>query len=234
MSNVDQAEIGKFTELAHSWWDPAGPFKPLHAINPVRLEFIQRFVTLSGAQALDVGCGGGILAESLVRQGASVTGIDLAAKPLSIARMHALDQELVIDYREIAVEDLAQAQPAQFDVVTCMEMLEHVPDPASVIAACARLVKPGGHVFFATLNRTPKAWLMAVLGAEYLLRWLPRGTHDYARFRKPSEIAAMARPVGLELQAVAGIEYQLFSQQFVLSDDPSVNYLMAWQKRVDA
>lgn len=231
MSNVDTSEIGKFSELAHTWWDDKGPFKPLHDINPLRLGYIQRFAALGGRELIDVGCGGGILSEGLARAGAKVTGIDLAEKSLSVARLHALETGLSIDYRCVAVEDLAADKPESFDVVTCLEMLEHVPSPDSVIDACARLVKPGGWVFFSTINRTPKAWLMAVVGAEYVLNWLPRGTHDYSRFLKPAEIGVTARSAGLELRDVSGMIYKPLTREYALGRDTDVNYLMAWQKR---
>lgn len=230
MANVDHAEIGKFSDLAHTWWDPAGPFKPLHDINPLRLEYVQRFCNLADARVIDVGCGGGILTEALARSGAVITGLDLAEKSLSVARLHALENELTIDYRCQALEEFAEEHAGQFDLVTCMEMLEHVPSPDSIIAACAKLLKPGGWVFFSTLNRTPKAWLMAVVGAEYVLGWLPRGTHEYSRFLKPAEIALTARQSGLELQNISGMGYNLLTKIYSLNNDTDVNYLMAWQK----
>lgn len=230
MNNVDSSEIGKFSDLAHSWWDMDGPFKPLHEINPLRLGFIESQGALDGLRVLDVGCGGGILAEAMARRGAQVTAIDLAEKSLAVARLHALEYELQLDYRLQSVEAIAAAEPASFDVVTCMEMLEHVPSPDSIIASCARLLKPGGRVFFSTINRTPKAWLMAIVGAEYVLGWLPRGTHEYSRFLKPAEIALTARAEGLELLVMAGMEYLPLKRQYRLGRDTDVNYLMAWQK----
>lgn len=228
--NVDVGEIGKFSDLAHSWWDLDGPFKPLHQINPLRLGLVQRHVQLDQARVLDVGCGGGILSESMARAGAQVVGIDMAEKSLKVARLHALEHDVPLEYRLQSVEDLAAAAPASFDVVTCMEMLEHVPSPDSIIAACARLVKPGGHVFFSTINRTPKAWLLAIVGAEYVLGWLPRGTHEYSRFLKPAEIALTARGEGLHLQEICGMSYNPLNTQYSLSGDTDVNYLMVWQK----
>lgn len=229
-NNVDSAEIGKFSDLAHSWWDMDGPFKPLHQINPLRLAFIESHTSLTGARVLDVGCGGGILSEAMARAGAHVTGIDLAEKSLTVARLHALEHEVEIEYRYQPVEELADDEPGSFDVVTCMEMLEHVPSPDRVIAACARLLKPGGTVFFSTINRTPKAWLMAIVGAEYVLGWLPRGTHEYSRFLKPAEIALTSRAEGLELLNIKGMSYQPLSRQYHLGSDTDVNYLMAWQR----
>ena len=192
MTNADPLELEKFSELAHRWWDPQSEFKPLHDINPLRLDYIDSIEKLQQKQILDVGCGGGILAESMAARGAIVTGIDLAEKPLKVAELHLIESGRQVDYRKISAEDLAAERPASFDAVTCMELLEHVPDPASTIAACAALVKPGGHVFFSTINRNPKAYLFAIIGAEYVLRMLPRGTHDYARFIKPSELSACA------------------------------------------
>lgn len=230
MNNVDSSEIGKFSDLAHSWWDMDGPFKPLHEINPLRLAYIESQGSLAGLRVLDVGCGGGILSEAMARCGAHVTAIDLAEKSLAVARLHALEHELQLDYRLQSVEDLAAAEPASFDVVTCMEMLEHVPSPDSIIAACARLLKPGGRVFLSTINRTPKAWLMAIVGAEYVLGWLPRGTHEYSRFLKPAEIALTARAEGLDMLSIAGMEYLPLKRQYRLGRDTDVNYLMAWHK----
>lgn len=231
-ANVDQAELDKFSALASRWWDPESEFKPLHAINPLRQEWIEE---LSGGlrdkHVLDVGCGGGILAEGMARQGAHVTGIDLAEKSLQIARLHGLESGVPVDYQLVSVEELAQRQPASFDVVTCMEMLEHVPDPSSIVRACAQLVKPGGWVFFSTLNRNPKSFLFAIVGAEYLLRLLPRGTHQYESFIKPSELASAARLSGLEVQAMKGMSYQPFTDHYSLSNDTSVNYLMATRNK---
>ncbi len=226
MANVEAAEVNKFAELAHQWWDPQGVFKPLHQLNPLRLDYIDNRAGLSGRQVLDVGCGGGILSESMARRGAQVTGIDMAEKSLQVAQLHALEAGVQIEYRCIAVEAMAEEKPQAFDVVTCMEMLEHVPDPASVVRACAALVKPGGHVFFSTLNRNAKAYLMAVVGAEYLLNLLPRGTHDYSKFIKPSELASWMRQSGLELQHQTGITYHPLTKQYRLTADTSVNYML--------
>jgi 2-polyprenyl-6-hydroxyphenyl methylase/3-demethylubiquinone-9 3-methyltransferase len=225
--NVDPAELKKFSDLAHRWWDPHGAFRPLHELNPVRLEWIEHQRPLAGARVLDVGCGGGILAEAMSARGAQVLGIDLAGKSLQVARLHALESGAKVEYRAIAAEAFAQEQPAGFDLVTCMEMLEHVPDPASTIAACARLVRPGGQVVFSTINRNLKSFLFAIVGAEYVLRLLPRGTHDYLRFLRPSEIARSARASGLEVREVTGMHYQPFTRRFHLAPDTSVNYLMA-------
>ncbi len=226
-SNRDQAELAKFSQLAHRWWDTESEFKPLHDLNPHRLAWIEAHAPLSGQRVLDVGCGGGILSESMARQGAHVTGIDLAEKPLGVARLHAIEAEIDVTYRCLAVEDLAAEQPQQFDRVTCMEMLEHVPDPASVIQACATLVKPGGMVFFSTLNRNLKSYLMAILGAEYLLRLLPRGTHDYGRFIKPSELARWARQSQLDVVHIEGVHYHPVTRHYHLGPGADVNYLMA-------
>ncbi|WP_047243500.1 bifunctional 2-polyprenyl-6-hydroxyphenol methylase/3-demethylubiquinol 3-O-methyltransferase UbiG [Chromobacterium subtsugae] len=227
MSNVDELEIDKFSQLAHKWWDKDSEFKPLHEINPLRLDFIDRHASLAGKKVLDVGCGGGILAESMAQKGAQVTGIDLAKKSLKVAQLHSLESAVPIDYRCVAVEDLAAEMPGAFDVVTCMEMLEHVPDPQSVVRACAQLVKPGGWVFFSTLNRNAKAYLLAVVGAEYVLNMLPRGTHEYARFLKPSELGRMTRHAGLSLQTLSGMGYNPLTRIYSLNDDTAVNYLMA-------
>jgi 2-polyprenyl-6-hydroxyphenyl methylase / 3-demethylubiquinone-9 3-methyltransferase len=230
-SNVDPAELAKFSDLAHRWWDPESEFRPLHQINPLRLEWINQLAPLSGKQVLDVGCGGGILADSMARKGAQVLGVDLASKPLKIARLHALEAGTPnIRYEEIAAEALAARQPESFDVVTCMEMLEHVPDPSSIVKACADLVKPGGWVFFSTLNRNAKAWLLAVVGAEYVLGMLPKGTHEYAKFIQPSELALFCRQAGLTLQEMKGLEYNPLNQRYWLSSDTSVNYLIATRK----
>ncbi|RVU46574.1 bifunctional 2-polyprenyl-6-hydroxyphenol methylase/3-demethylubiquinol 3-O-methyltransferase UbiG [Rubrivivax rivuli] len=231
MSNVDAQELAKFSELAHRWWDPESEFRPLHQINPLRLEWIDELATLRGKQVLDVGCGGGILAEAMSRRAAHVTGIDLAARPLGVARLHALEAGVEnLEYREIATEALAAEQPASFDVVTCMEMLEHVPDPSAVVRACATLVRPGGWVFFSTLNRNPKSFLFAIVGAEYVLRLLPKGTHEYARFIRPSELARWAREAGLGLHGSRGMEYNPFTRRYWLSGDTSVNYLIACRR----
>lgn len=224
--NVDAAELNKFSELAHKWWDKSSEFKPLHDINPLRLNYIDQATSLSGKTVLDVGCGGGILSESMVQKGAAVTGIDLGEKALKVAQLHSLESGVAVDYQLIAVEALAEKQPASFDVVTCLEMLEHVPSPASVVAACAKLVKPNGHVFFSTINRNPKSYLFAVIGAEYVLNMLPRGTHDYKKFIKPSELASWMRPVGLSLQRQIGMSYNPITQNYWLGDDVSVNYMM--------
>jgi len=229
--NADQAELEKFGALAARWWDPNSEFKPLHAINPLRLEWISTLAGgLSGKRILDVGCGGGILSESMAAAGADVTGIDLAEKSLKVARLHGLESGIKVDYRAVPVETLAEEQPLSYDVVACMEMLEHVPNPASVVQACARLVKPGGHVFFSTLNRNPKSFLFAIIGAEYVLRLLPRGTHSYENFIKPSELSSAAREAGLEPQSMRGMTYNPITQIYALSNDTSVNYLMACRK----
>ncbi len=226
MSNFDTAELNKFSELAHKWWDKTSEFKPLHDINPLRLNYIDQTVSLSGKKVLDVGCGGGILSESMAQKGATVTGIDLGEKALKVAQLHSLESGIHVDYRLIAVEQLAKEAPASFDVVTCLEMLEHVPDPASVVQACAALVKPGGHVFFSTINRNPKAYLFAVVGAEYVLNMLPRGTHDYAKFIKPSELAGYVRNSGLSLQHQIGMSYNPITKHYWLDNDVLVNYMM--------
>lgn len=229
--NVDHAELAKFSDLAHRWWDPESEFRPLHQINPLRLEWIHQLSNLQGKRVLDVGCGGGILSDSMARKGADVLGIDLAGKSLKVAQLHALEAETPhIQYREVAVEALAAEQPASFDVVTCMEMLEHVPDPSSIVRACAQLVKPGGWVFFSTLNRNAKAWLLAVVGAEYVLNMLPKGTHEYAKFIQPAELAGFCRDCGLDLQEMKGMEYNPLNQKYRLSADTSVNYLMATRR----
>lgn len=226
MMNVDAAELNKFAELAHKWWDKTSEFKPLHDINPLRLNYIDQAINLKGKVVLDVGCGGGILSESMAEKNAKVTGIDLGEKALKVAQLHSLESGVSVDYQLIAVEELAQKQPESFDVVTCLEMLEHVPNPASVIAACAKLVKPSGHVFFSTINRNPKAYLFAVIGVEYVLNMLPRGTHDYEKFIKPSELASWARAAGLSLHNQVGMRYNPITQHYSLGSDTSVNYLM--------
>jgi len=229
--NADPAELAKFSDLAHRWWDPDSEFRPLHQINPLRLGWIDGLAGLTGKQVLDIGCGGGILSDSMARRGANVTGIDLSAKALRVAQLHALEAGTTnVSYQEISAEAMALEQPGQFDVVTCMEMLEHVPDPASVVRACSTLVKPGGWVFFSTLNRNAKAFLFAVLGAEYLLQLLPKGTHEYAKFIRPSELASYCRAAGLELDQTRGMEYNPFTQRYWLSADTSVNYLFATRK----
>ncbi|WP_337882869.1 bifunctional 2-polyprenyl-6-hydroxyphenol methylase/3-demethylubiquinol 3-O-methyltransferase UbiG [Chromobacterium haemolyticum] len=230
MINVDETEIDKFSQLAHKWWDMSGEFKPLHEINPLRLGFIDERAAIAGKQVLDVGCGGGILAESMAARGAAVTGIDLAKKSLKVAQLHSLESGVAVDYRCVAVEELAEEAPASFDVVTCMEMLEHVPDPQSVVRSCASLVKPGGWVFFSTLNRNAKSYLLAVVGAEYVLNMLPRGTHEYARFLKPSELSRMARNAGLDMDAVRGMSYNPLTRIYSLGEDTAVNYLMACRR----
>ena len=230
-NNFDPAELHKFSELAHRWWNPESEFKPLHQINPLRLGWIKDQVQLHDRQVLDVGCGGGILADAMARDGASVLGIDLAEKPLKVAQLHALETQTPnIQYRAISAEALAAETPAHYDVVTCMEMLEHVPDPTSVVMACAKLTKPGGWVFFSTLNRNPKSFLFAIVGAEYILNLLPRGTHEYAKFIQPSELAASCRQAGLQLQATRGLSYNPISQRYKLNQDTSVNYLFATRK----
>lgn len=228
--NIDQSEIDKFSQLAHNWWDLNGDFKPLHEINPLRLGFISQHAPLSGLNVLDVGCGGGILSEAMAKSGATVTGADMAKKSLQIAQLHALEGGLNIDYQCVSVEDLARAMPAGFDVVTCMEMIEHVPDPASVIRACTELVKPGGWVFLSTLNRNLKSYVQAVIGAEYVLGLMPRGTHDYKKFIKPSEMVRMCRHVGLSLVDQRGLTYSPLTKRYKLIDDLSVNYMMAFRK----
>ena len=223
--NVDQQELAKFEELAYRWWDPGGEFKPLHEINPLRLDYIHRRAELAGKRVVDVGCGGGILTESMASLDATVLGIDMGEAPLGVARLHALESGVTVEYRRMTAEALAADEPASFDVVTCMELLEHVPDPGSTIAACARLVKPGGHVFLSTINRNPKSYLLAIVGAEYVLRLLPRGTHDYAKFIRPSEMGRWLRETGLELEDVTGLTYNPFSRRYRLGKDTDVNYL---------
>ena len=225
--NADPHEIQKFSDLAHRWWDPTSEFRPLHDINPLRLEWINARAHLSGRKVIDIGCGGGILAESMARKGADVTGIDLSEKALRVADLHSLESSVQVRYELIAAEDMALREAGQYDVVTCMEMLEHVPDPASIVRAAAALVKPGGHVFFSTLNRNPKSYLYAVIGAEYLLRMLPKGTHDYAKFLTPAELSHFARQAGLQLDAFKGLSYNPFSKLYSLNDDTSVNYMVA-------
>lgn len=224
--NADPAELEKFGDLAHNWWDPNSEFKPLHDINPLRLEWINTHLGLAGKRVLDVGCGGGLLSEGMATYGADVTGIDLSDKPLGVAKLHLLESGQKVDYRKIAVEALAEEMPGSFDAVTCLEMLEHVPNPSSVISACARLVKPGGQVFFSTLNRNPKSYLFAVIGAEYILKMLPKGTHDYAKFIKPSELARWAKLGGLEPEELVGMSYNPLTQKYSLGNDTKINYLM--------
>ena len=229
--NADPAELAKFSDLAHRWWDTESEFRPLHQINPLRLAWIGDMVALKGLRALDVGCGGGILADAMARKGADVLGIDLATKALKVAELHALEAQTVgVKYREVSAEGLAAEEPGSFDVVTCMEMLEHVPDPSSIVKACATLVKPGGYVFFSTINRNAKAFLLAIVGAEYVLNLLPHGTHEYAKFIKPSELAGYCRAAGLALQQTRGLQYNPITQHYWLSADTSVNYLLATQK----
>ena len=234
-ANVDQAELTKFSSLAHRWWDVDGEFGPLHAINPLRLDWIDGIAPLNRQRVLDVGCGGGILADAMARKGADVLGIDLAEKSLKVAQLHALEAGTSqITYRLVAAEALAAEMPDHFDVVTCMEMLEHVPDPASVVQACARLAKPGGWVFFSTINRNPKSFLMAILGAEYVLNLVPRGTHEYARLLRPSELARFCRDAGLDMQQSCGLEYNPLSGRYRLSTDTSVNYMLATRKSTNS
>ncbi|MBC2768433.1 bifunctional 2-polyprenyl-6-hydroxyphenol methylase/3-demethylubiquinol 3-O-methyltransferase UbiG [Pusillimonas minor] len=231
--NVSQAEIDKFSALASRWWDPESEFKPLHAINPLRLGWVQDIAgSLNGKKIVDVGCGGGILAESMAVAGAQVTGIDLAEKSLTVARLHSLESGVKVDYQSVSAEDFAAQHAGQFDVVTCMEMLEHVPDPASIVQACSQMVKPGGWVFFSTLNRNTKSFLFAIVGAEYVLRLLPKGTHSYEKFIKPSELSRAVRQSGLTVMQMAGMEYNPITDLYSLSNDTSVNYLMATQKKV--
>jgi 2-polyprenyl-6-hydroxyphenyl methylase/3-demethylubiquinone-9 3-methyltransferase len=231
MINADPQELAKFSELAHLWWDPDSDFRPLHRINPLRLDWIDAAAKLSGKRVLDVGCGGGILADAMARRGAQVLGIDLATKALRVAQLHALEAGTRdVEYREVAVETLAAESPSSFDIVTCMEMLEHVPDPASIVSACASLTKPGGWVFFSTINRNPKAFAFAIVGAEHILRLLPKGTHEYGKFIRPSELAAWRRAADLDLSATRGMEYNPLTERYRLSADTSVNYLFACRK----
>ena len=231
MTNADPQELAKFSDLAHKWWDPESEFRPLHQINPLRLDWIDQHAAIKGKTVVDVGCGGGILAESMARRGANVLGIDLADKPLKVAQLHAMEAGVAnLDYRSVAAEALAAEQPAQFDVVTCMEMLEHVPDPSSVIRACADMVKPGGWVFFSTLNRNPKSFLFAIVGAEYVLKLLPKGTHEFSRFIRPAELARWIREAGLDLVQFKGLEYNPITRRYWLSGDTSVNYMVACRK----
>ncbi|WP_297527207.1 bifunctional 2-polyprenyl-6-hydroxyphenol methylase/3-demethylubiquinol 3-O-methyltransferase UbiG [Thiohalobacter sp.] len=225
--NVDPGEIRKFEALAARWWDPESEFKPLHDINPLRLDYIEQRAGLAGKRVIDVGCGGGLLAEGMAARGAQVTGIDMGEAPLSVARLHLLESGLEVDYRQATAEAMAREAPAAFDVVTCLEMLEHVPDPASVVRACATLVKPGGQVFFSTINRNPKSYLFAIVGAEYVLKLLPRGTHDYRKFIRPAELARWARDTGLEVADITGMSYNPFTRVYSLGRDTDVNYLMA-------
>lgn len=229
-SNVDAAELQKFGDLAHRWWDATGEMRPLHEMNPLRLDWLDRHAQVAGKRVVDVGCGGGILAESMAQRGATVLGIDLSTKPLRVAELHAVESGVRVDYREISAEALAAQQPETFDVVTCMEMLEHVPDPAQTMSACARLVRSGGWVFVSTLNRNPKSFLFAIVGAEYVLGLLPKGTHEYEKFIKPSELAGYARSSGLEIVEVTGMTYNPLTRRFTLGRDTDVNYMMALRK----
>ena len=229
--NADPQEIAKFSELAHRWWDPESEFRPLHQINPLRLDWIETHERVAGKRVLDVGCGGGILSDAMARRGAEVLGIDLSSKALKVAQLHAMEAATPsVEYREVAVEALAQESPARFDMITCMEMLEHVPDPSSIVGACAALVKPGGWLFFSTLNRNAKSFLFAIVGAEHVLKLLPKGTHEYAKFIRPSELAQWCRSSGLELTGTRGMEYNPITRRYWLSGDTSVNYLIACRK----
>ena len=226
MSNVDPLELEKFSLLAHRWWDPSSEFKPLHDINPLRLDHIDRIAAVDGKAVLDIGCGGGILSEAMARRGARVTGIDLADRPLKVAQLHLLESGLKIEYIKSSAEDLSMTHAREYDVVTCMELLEHVPDPAATVQACSRLVKPGGWVFFATINRNPKSYLYAIVGAEYVLKLLPRGTHDYEKFIRPSELAAMCRRERLGIEGIVGMTYNPFTRVYALGRDTDVNYIL--------
>jgi 2-polyprenyl-6-hydroxyphenyl methylase / 3-demethylubiquinone-9 3-methyltransferase len=229
-TNADPIEIQKFSELAHRWWDPTSEFRPLHEINPLRLEWINALAPLAGKNVIDIGCGGGVLSESMARKGAKVTGIDLSQKALKVADLHSLESGVEVRYQHISAEDMAAQEAGKFDVVTCMEMLEHVPDPASVVRAAATLVKPGGHVFFSTLNRNAKSWLFAVVGAEYVLRMLPRGTHDYAKFITPAELSQYVREAGLVVDGLKGLSYNPLTKIYSLNNDTDVNYMVACSK----
>ena len=229
--NVDPAELAKFSALAHRWWDPESEFKPLHQINPLRLDWIDGLAKLAGKSALDVGCGGGILAEAMARRGARVMGIDLSDKALKVAQLHSLETRVAVDYEAVSAEDLAARSPGAYDVVTCMELLEHVPDPASTVLACAQLARPGGRVFFSTINRNLKSYVFAVIGAEYVLKLLPKGTHDYLKFIKPSELARHCRASGLEVQEILGMSYNPLTRAYSLGTDTAVNYLMHCVRR---
>lgn len=230
MINADQAELDKFSALAHRWWDPNSEFKPLHDINPLRLGWIDSLAGIAGKQVVDVGCGGGILAESMAERGAQVTGIDLSDKALKVAKLHLLESGRQVEYLSIAAEAMAEQRPETYDVVTCMEMLEHVPEPASTVAACARMCKPGGWLFFSTLNRNPKSYLYAIVGAEYILNLLPKGTHDWAKFLKPAELSRLTRQAGLDMVEIKGMSYNLLSKTYTLGQDTDVNYLIACRK----
>ena len=224
--NADPKELAKFSELAHRWWDPAGEFRPLHQINPLRLAWIEGKASLAGKHVLDVGCGGGILAEAMARSGARVKGIDLAEKPLKVAELHRLESGVAVDYEAASAEELAAREPGRYDVVTCLEVLEHVPDPSSTVRACAALVRPGGRLFFATINRNPKSYLFAIVGAEYVLGLLPKGTHDYAKLIKPSELARWCRSGGLEVEGLVGMTYNPLTRVYALGRDTDVNYML--------
>lgn len=224
--NVDPQEVAKFSDLAHRWWDPSSEFKPLHEINPLRLGWIDHLAPISARKVLDVGCGGGILAEAMAQRGGKVKGIDLSERALKVAALHQLESKVAVDYENIPAEELAAREPGQYDIVTCMELLEHVPDPASTVAACAALAAPGGHLFFSTINRNPKSYLFAIIGAEYILRMLPRGTHDYARFIKPSELAQFCRAAGLEIRDITGMTYNPITKVYALGPDSDVNYIV--------
>lgn len=224
--NVDPQEVAKFSDLAHRWWDPSSEFKPLHEINPLRLGWIDHLAPVSARKVLDVGCGGGILAEAMAQRGGKVKGIDLSERALKVAALHQLESKVNVDYEKIPAEELAAREPGQYDIVTCMELLEHVPDPASTVAACAALARPGGHLFFSTINRNPKSYLFAIIGAEYILRMLPRGTHDYARFIKPSELAQFCRGAGLEIRDITGMTYNPITKVYALGPDSDVNYIV--------
>ncbi len=228
--NVDDAEVAKFNALASRWWDPDGDFRPLHEINPLRLGWIRGHVDLDGKHALDIGCGGGILTEAMAGAGAVVTGIDMAEGPLAVARLHQAESGAAVDYRQTTAEDLAEAEPGRFDVVTCLEMLEHVPDPAAVVRSCLELAKPGGHVFFSTINRNPKSFLFAIVGAEYVLKLLPAGTHEYQKFIRPSELDEWARQAGLRFEESIGLHYNPFTRQYSLGSNLDVNYLMYYRR----
>jgi 2-polyprenyl-6-hydroxyphenyl methylase/3-demethylubiquinone-9 3-methyltransferase len=228
--NVDLAELAKFDALASRWWDPEGEFRPLHQINPLRLDWIRQLVRLDGARAVDIGCGGGILAEAMTESGASVTAIDMAEAPLAVARLHLLESGAEVDYRRTTAEALAEAEPGQYDIVTCLEMLEHVPDPSRIVRSCAELVRPGGHVFFSTINRNPKSFVFAIVGAEYILRLLPRGTHEYEKFIRPSELEEWARDAGLTLKTSIGLHYNPLTREYSLGPGLDVNYLMYYQR----
>ncbi len=233
-NNVDTAEIAKFDALASRWWDPAGEFRPLHEINPLRLDYIRQRATLAGSKVVDIGCGGGILTESMAELGAFVTGIDMAEGPLAVARLHQLESGTKVDYLQSTAEDLVSGHAGQFDVVTCLEMLEHVPSPSTVIAACAKLVRPGGNIFFSTINRNPKSFLFAIVGAEFVLRLLPAGTHEYEKFIRPSELEAWSRHTGLQLAGSIGLHYNPLTREYSLGENIDVNYIMHFQRPDDA